>query len=354
MKMKMRTMTIKTLQEIYTRPSIRAEGNGFYLRKVGHFEYKTNPDLQIHIPCLGVPVENDEPIDLMRGFVNMSKIAEVMNLALNHVTGFLFCKNFFINDENSHRSVCHVTLCDPEEAQYILIIAAFENPSSTPIDSMFGYDGVWHGFSYRRSTRQQMPYTERYAYSLVPIGFCVPEDETQTSEVMEKTKREVVCLANQYLGIETEEAAGVEFGDNKDAGEEPPGTILTNESLYLWAYEDDLSAEDSWVIDRCGRMLAPTAVQDHKDKYLGAKVAEYRTWEKIPEGALVLSWSKPSIASAHVFIVNIKPELVTCAQLERAAWLEDQIEKRYERRCSPYAGGKSPDIQDGWGLWEHR
>lgn len=366
MKMKMRAMELHELQEIYTKPAVRKEGNGYYLRKVGWAGRQVNPNLQIHVPCMGLPIEGDEPIDLMRGFLQMPKLREVMNLDPDHKAGFLFCKEFYtIHESNIGKAVCHINICDPSDAKYVLIITAFADETELfkHNDPILVYGEDWSGYAHKRGKPDG--YVNRYSYSLVPIGFRdVPEGEEQSVEDMERVKTEVIRLANEYLGIEdegnsempenkTDEAPNTQPEDTAFADFIPPGLAPSKEGVRFWTYCDDISAEDGWVIDKYGRLLNPTSTKDCRDNFLGpVKLAELRVWENLPDSALAISWSKPSISEPHEFNVAIEP-ICTTAQLERVALLEAEIEERYAECCSPYDGAKSPSIGKGWNLWDH-
>lgn len=353
MKTKFATLSLAELQQIYTKPCVRAEGEGFYLRKVGYTGQRQNPDLQIHVPCMGLPVENDSPINLMHGFIDMPRIAEAMNLAPDFRVGFIFCKDFFLKPE-PHREICHITLCDPESASHILIITAFNTE-----EKVFGYGDIWNGFEFGR----RRCWGSRYAYSLVPIGFYnSDENEKRAVEDREQVKREVVHLANQYLGIESEtepvstlsQPTANDASDNPDEQLMIPGLTPGSENLRLWVYADYISSEDGFVIDKFGRLLAPTSIIDHRERFgPDTTVAEYEIWENVPEDTLVLSWAKPNIAGSHEFSVIAKPEILTRAQLERVAELEQSIDNLYSQRVSPYGFTESPEIGEGWGLWRH-
>lgn len=366
MRMKMKPVTIEELQKIYTIPAIRAEGDGYYLRKVGSSKYQLNPDLQIHVPTMGLPYESgteNEAINLLHGFTSLPKVAEAMSLPSFSQVGFLFCRNYGRNLDGhcySTDGVCHITLCDPIDSQFILVIILHPTSDTYPKSQgpFFG-KSRWSGRSCRHSCRRtSRRYTVSYTYDLIPIGQRYLNDgEQQSAGDIEITKREIIRLANQYLGIESAESSVESTArDDNPADNRPeiPGLVPGIETVRTWNYGDNLIAEESWVIDKLGRLLPPTSITDCRDRFTPAtKLAEYRTWDQVPEDAVALSWAKPGIGAKHEFHAILQPEVLTFAQLERIAQLEQQISASYAEQRSPYDGSFSPDIYAGWNFWRH-
>lgn len=383
MKTRMRTMTPSELKKVYGKSAIRCNENGYILRKVGKTKGQKNPgqknpNLQIYVPGVGLPMKFGDvrPIDLLQGFTSMPEIVEAMNLIPDYEVGFLFCRDFHAEyDGRVKGNICCISLCDPEDAQYILIVTHLINfmddadkdlcDSIDVIDGeLIFYGNTWHDHSFEsRLIGGQREYYERRSYSLVSIGFRnTPDGEAQTAEDMNRVKEEVIRLANEYLGIESEEpSVAPETQSVEGTSIEPsskfvtPGLTSEGERLDSWVYYDDIGAEDCWVIDQYGHLLRPTIVEDYKDKFMEESIetAEHRIWENVPDTALVLSWSKPSISENHEFTVNREPDRVTPSQLERVATLEHNIEKAYAGKVSPYDQSKSPGIRGGWNLWQH-
>lgn len=354
MKTPMKGISIEELQEKYNRISVRQEGEGYCLSKVGHTGYTTHPDLRIHVPYMGIPTLNGSPIDLLHGYGDMHDLIEIMGLEPNHRTAFLFCKNLHIKRE-SGKKIANITLCDPEEAEHILIIANFADGyhifhSEKAKDAFFYYGDLWHSYSYYSDGGL---YTERRMYSLVPIGFCdPPTEERQSPEDMEKIKYEIIYLANRYLRIENElETEGTEESDYEEpqTQEETKNTGL---GLVVEIYRDDIYAKDCWAIDAFGRLLQPE-ITPLKGYTGSVEVAETHAWDYFPSNTLVISWEKLNTVSQHHFKIVKRPDDISYSQLERVARIEQEIEKVYADRRSAYDTRTSPGIGEGWGFWKH-
>ena len=73
-------------------------------------------------------------------------------------------------------------------------------------------------------------------------------------------------------------------------------------------------------------------------------------WRQVLPGELVLSWSKATTAGEHHFEVVYLPELVTEAQLERTAEIQQELEAMWAGRRGLSSNRPSPAVGRGWGL----
>ena len=76
----------------------------------------------------------------------------------------------------------------------------------------------------------------------------------------------------------------------------------------------------------------------------------YLFWRQVLPGELVLSWSKATTAGEHHFEVVYLPELVTEAQLERTAEIQQELETMWAGRRGLSSNRPSPAVGRGWGL----
>lgn len=76
----------------------------------------------------------------------------------------------------------------------------------------------------------------------------------------------------------------------------------------------------------------------------------YLFWRQVLPGELVLSWSKATTAGEHHFEVVYLPELVTEAQLERTAEIQQELEAMWAGRRGLSSNRPSPAVGRGWGL----
>ena len=73
-------------------------------------------------------------------------------------------------------------------------------------------------------------------------------------------------------------------------------------------------------------------------------------WRQVLPGELVLAWSKSTTAGPHHFEVVYLPELVTEAQLERTAEIQQELEAMWAGRRGLSSNRPSPAVGRGWGL----
>ena len=76
----------------------------------------------------------------------------------------------------------------------------------------------------------------------------------------------------------------------------------------------------------------------------------YLFWRQVLPGELVLAWSKSTTAGPHHFEVVYLPELVTEAQLERTAEIQQELEAMWAGRRGLSSNRPSPAVGRGWGL----
>lgn len=105
-----------------------------------------------------------------------------------------------------------------------------------------------------------------------------------------------------------------------------------------------------WVIkpdgsdrERDGLENSNTRRAEHLDE-------RYLFWRQVLPGELVLSWSKATTAGEHHFEVVYLPELVTEAQLERTAEIQQELEATWAGRRGLSSNRPSPAVGRGWGL----
>ena len=345
-----RDTTIDELRKFYGSCLVKQSKAGYCVRKVDKGENGVYyPDLQIDVDFMGRPTQDGEEIDLFSGFV-MPEVVTAMGLNPQEVTGVLFCQQFYIQNE-LHGRICYLTICDPGESDYVLLIRPLRDTIAN--DTYRPFSDVWHGLAYRHIQESVGGvYTERTLYEVVPMGFnATRTDKKQTEAEKHAVRVEVVKAANRYLDI-VEDLSYLETKPIDDDTLDIPGLTPGTETVTLWIYRDDINASDGWVIDTYGRLLAPNEVIPCKHRFTDETViAEYHIWRNIPEAALVLAWEKASPLDDHEFRVIMKPDQMTKAQRCRAEQLEKQIENVCTERDGKFYC--SHKIGDGWKLWQH-
>lgn len=345
--MEMREMTLREFQKMFGQPFVRLEPDGkCCLRMVG----TRKPNLVIHLDGLELPAQDDAVVNPFRGFY-LPEVLDLMNLNRNVAGSRVgFFRHLLNEQDGSLKPATHLRLVEPENADCVLVTTSV--PDSCKVDGLAQFviesyeESIMSGSSFgRRSGR----YHNQVFYELFSLGFRDTGNEgRQSTDDVLTTKAEIIRLANTRLNPVSESAVTDKL---------IPGLSSQATTLRFWIYEDDLSTEKSWVIDQMGRLLgySPDLTENCISQFDSAttKIAEFRTWTNVPPDALVLSWCKPSISAKHEFIVNVEPEMLTRAQLERVGALEQAISSAYANRISPYDGCVSPDIGDGWKLWEH-
>ncbi len=356
MKMKTKDVTREELQAEYGANALIV-GDGFYLQIHGCEDIT----FQLSIPHMSLPIEKDGRIvDLARGFRTIPQVLVVLGIDEDDV-GVLFCNKFEIH-KNANRHLCNLAICDPEEATHVLLSMQCLNVECCEGESVA--DQHYHGFlnDYTCTRSNEYEDIDIIVYSLIELG---ARGVSKVPIEFETARQEIIQLANQCLGVESEPEEMLDQSLSKsksklcDIG--IPGFTRGAESIRFWCYEDAISMTEGWVIDECGRLIAPDKIEDilktpdgHPNFGTDTVMAEYRSWENLPgDSVLAISWSKPSINENHEFYINLEPIAVTTAQYERVAMLKTQIQKQYADRISPSSGNSSPSVGNGWGdFWD--
>lgn len=343
---------LEFLQSVYNRTHVELEGSGYRIRKVSGCNH-TRPNIVLHVPTMEIPFLHGHAINLFKeGLTGMDKVVEILHFDYE-ISGLLFVKNGHIENESVggySTYVYHATLADPEDSNALIVISAIADSSrkdghyyKDEVEERLNEACIFERYSIPRCDGNRLG----FLYQVLPIGFRNTGDEKQDREDFLITREEIIQLANDYLGIENDNPASQEQSSQEPA--------LAATEHRFWLYLDDLSFERTYVIDSCGRVLAPDSFEDHRSRFAGnVEQAGYQIWQNIPEDALVVSWRKIGILGPHEPQIIQRPEQLTDAQFERCANIEKSVESRYKDCISPYNQQKSPDIGEGFGLWSHR
>ena len=106
-----------------------------------------------------------------------------------------------------------------------------------------------------------------------------------------------------------------------------------------------------WVIKPDGSDRERDRLENSSNPRKAERLDEgYLLWRQVLPGELVLSWSKATTAGEHHFEVVYLPELVTEAQLERIAEIQQELEAMWAGRRGLSSNRPSPAVGRGWGL----
>ena len=106
-----------------------------------------------------------------------------------------------------------------------------------------------------------------------------------------------------------------------------------------------------WVIKPDGSDRERDRLENSSNPRRAERLDEgYLLWRQVLPGELVLSWSKATTAGEHHFEVVYLPELVTEAQLERTAEIQQELEAMWAGRRGLSSNRPSPAVGRGWGL----
>ena len=106
-----------------------------------------------------------------------------------------------------------------------------------------------------------------------------------------------------------------------------------------------------WVIKPDGSDRERDRLENSSNPRRAERLDEgYLFWRQVLPGELVLSWSKATTAGEHHFEVVYLPELVTEAQLERTAEIQQELEAMWAGRRGLSSNRPSPAVGRGWGL----
>lgn len=379
MKTTFRSMSLADVQQFYDHSEVtREDGQGYCVRSVGKTGNTSKwPNLELHVPVMGLPEQNGKTVNLFRGFW-MPEVAR--SLKLDGFTHFLFGRDAKIRLEPQGKvdqKVCSFTLDDPEDSQFILIITEYpDSQESLFCENIVDYPSQWADISYEIIGEWRVGFR---SYHLVPIEFCnTKSEEALSAEELVQRRRHIVHLANAYLGIEnpkpvfpniallpsppvssdtavapssapSDVVVTSDITHSPDAAPPIPGLEpAVDQSLVRWCYEDDISIAETYVVDFKGRLIAPDNIRDACHKFgEDVKKAGFYTWTQLPENVLILFWNKPSISEPHEFIVHQRPAAISVAQYERVLWIEAKIRSEYK---SPLPYQPTPNVGNGWGI----
>ena len=106
-----------------------------------------------------------------------------------------------------------------------------------------------------------------------------------------------------------------------------------------------------WVIKPDGSDRERDRLENSSNPRKAERLDEgYLLWRQVLPGELVLSWSKATTAGEHHFEVVYLPELVTEAQLERIAEIQQELEAMWAGRRGLSSNRPSPAVGRCWGL----
>ena len=105
-----------------------------------------------------------------------------------------------------------------------------------------------------------------------------------------------------------------------------------------------------WVIKPDGSDRERDGLENSNPRRAECLDEGYLFWRQVLPGELVLSWSKATTAGEHHFEVVYLPELVTEAQLERTAEIQQELEAMWAGRRGLSSNRPSPAVGRGWGL----
>lgn len=105
-----------------------------------------------------------------------------------------------------------------------------------------------------------------------------------------------------------------------------------------------------WVIKPDGSDRERDGLENSNPRRAERYDEGYLLWRQVLPGELVLSWSKATTAGEHHFEVVYLPELVTEAQLERVAEIQQELEAMWAGRRGLSSNRPSPAVGRGWGL----
>lgn len=105
-----------------------------------------------------------------------------------------------------------------------------------------------------------------------------------------------------------------------------------------------------WVIKPDGSDRERDGLENSNPRRAERLDEGYLFWRQVLPGELVLSWSKATTAGEHHFEVVYLPELVTEAQLERTAEIQQELEAMWAGRRGLSSNRPSPAVGRGWGL----
>ena len=105
-----------------------------------------------------------------------------------------------------------------------------------------------------------------------------------------------------------------------------------------------------WVITPDGSDRERDGLENSSTRRAERLDEGYLFWRQVLPGELVLAWSKSTTAGPHHFEVVYLPELVTEAQLERTAEIQQELEAMWAGRRGLSSNRPSPAVGRGWGL----
>lgn len=105
-----------------------------------------------------------------------------------------------------------------------------------------------------------------------------------------------------------------------------------------------------WVIKPDGSDRERDGLENSNPRRAERLDEGYLFWRQVLPGELVLSWSKATTAGEHHFEVVYLPDLVTEAQLERTAEIQQELEAMWAGRRGLSSNRPSPAVGRGWGL----
>lgn len=106
-----------------------------------------------------------------------------------------------------------------------------------------------------------------------------------------------------------------------------------------WHYVDELYHSEIWVIDQMGRLLEPDSAINHGDfdqKYASGEISMDEFWEKVPESAMVIRYSRRSFAEPAQYVFLQKPAKVSEAQLDRLTLIENNLRNEVREAVGRY------------------
>lgn len=104
-----------------------------------------------------------------------------------------------------------------------------------------------------------------------------------------------------------------------------------------------------------GWVISPEGIDRERDELFNENSRRaqrydegYEIWHQILPGELVIQWQKACTAGEHDCQVIHRPEVVTEAQLERVAEIQQNLEGEWAGLTGLASGKESPSIGDGW------
>lgn len=200
----------------------------------------------------------------------------------------------------------------------------------------------------------------RYEYSAEGLAQFEADIPSYEEEYQAKLRAKAEAEAKAKAKAEEEARiakANAEAKAKKEAVEAEAKTLGLPGNIRLWHRSGATNAGKAWVISSSGMdrecdfvdtMVCGSNSKKYHQSYEGDHV-----WNQILPGELVIYWSHAYTAAPHVFEVIYRPKILTEAQLERVAEIQNELEEKFFGKSGLTGTRTCPSIGQGWGLF-HR